>query len=175
MGGKLGSGKMITREEVEMIAFDVSLWLGVKPLICGSYRRGKELMGDVDLVIPYPRENFEEALIQRWGKHKNGNPKRSGLVHGVQVDLMFIESKDALPAAVLASTGSGEFNRAMRSVAKKQGYKLNEKGLWDRDTGERIPTRDEESIFVILKLEWVPPATRSGFGEVNRAVVKEEV
>jgi len=170
MGGKIaGKGGRVTRKEIERIRDIVVEWLDAPIIVCGSYRRGKPDSGDVDIIVPGTWDAYHDRLVEKFGEHKNGNPKRTGEIDGVQVDLMFF-TKEAFGAAMMASTGSGEFNRAMRSVAKDKGMKLNEKGLWDRESGERIPgTQDEEGIFNALGVEFIPPEMRNGFGEVNKA------
>ncbi len=170
MGGKkAGTGGRVTRTDIERISHIVLEWLNAPIIVCGSYRRGKPDSGDIDIIVPGTWDDYRDLLIERFGEHKNGNPKRTGEIEGVQVDLMFF-TEEGFGATLMASTGSGEFNRAMRSVARDNGYKLNEKGLWKRDSEIRIPgTQTEEGIFKALGMEYIPPEKRNGFGEVNKS------
>jgi len=169
MGGKIaGDGTRLSREQILEIAGEVSAWLDAPVIICGSFRREKEDSGDVDLVVPGECLDYEDKLVERWGRHKNHNPKRTGEVMGAQVDLMFATPAQ-MPAALLASTGSGEFNRAMRSIAKQEGLKLNHEGLFDRETGIPVPVKEESDIFEELGVAFIRPCDRNGFEEVNKA------
>lgn len=63
-------------------------------------------------------------------------------------------------SALLYFTGSGSFNKKMRSVAINAGYLLNEYGLFKRDTKKMIKVKSEKDIFDILNMEYLEPQFR---------------
>lgn len=143
-------------------------------MACGSLRRGKAEIGDVDLVV-LPKPGMEEAVGERlralFGTQVNGKPQRSGLFRGVQVDVN-LTTKESFGAAIMFLTGSAMWNVMMRSLAKKQHFLLNEKGLFEIATmvpkgkkmvpvlGRQVAGETEESIFEALGMEFVQPEDR---------------
>jgi DNA polymerase (family 10) len=130
--------------------------------VCGSIRRMKPEVGDVDLVVlPSDVERMNEWLAQRFGmlKSKKPKPSRGGLVDGVQVDIL-VTTPEGFGAAVMHFTGSQKTNVVQRARALRKGLMLNERGLWDRRTGEWIAGRTEEEVYAALGLEFVEPASR---------------
>jgi DNA polymerase (family 10) len=166
MGGKALDGRIIDRHEAKHIGDHVIGLLSdflQRAQICGSWRRGKQVgIGDVDIVV-MPAEGKSEALSTRlrelFGDYKNGNPKRSGLVEGVQVEIL-IASPEAWGAALCMATGSGKWNVVQRHHAKELGYKLNQYGLFYRDTNEYICGATEEEIYEVLGMTWREPGER---------------
>ena len=72
---------------------------------------------------------------------------------------IFICTNRTVAGTILYTTGSKMFNIRMRAIAKHQGYVLNQNGLF-RDTVQ-IPTKKEQDIFKILKMEWIKPENRT--------------
>ena len=72
---------------------------------------------------------------------------------------------------MLYFTGSGEFNKSMRSFALKKGYTINEYGIYklkaDGTKGFRIKTETEADIFKVLKLDYLEPEDRLPTYEFN--------
>lgn len=143
----------------------------------GSYRRGLPDSGDVDIVV---RKDAASAGVtaaiaaRRCGDKpihgctetlSRGRSRVSflyrGWVYMRQVDLLYVPPAE-YGAAILYFTGSWDFNEAMRSLAKKQGLRLNQMGLFDRATGNLIHAETEEGIFRALNLVYVPPHERVG-------------
>lgn len=168
MGGKHGTGKRATREEVYKIALKVSDWLETDVEVGGSYARGEEECGDIDLLVMGDVEDYKQKLIDKWGRCSNGKPRRSGVIDGMQIDIMFATA-DFYGASRLAIRGNGEFNMGMRSTAKKQGYLLNQYGLWNREKTVRHAGTTEEEIFEKLGMEYVKPEHRTGIKIVQKA------
>lgn len=170
MGGKVaGKRKRIPRDEVQRIARKVGEKLGADVFIGGSYCRGKADSGDVDLLVRGSREDFREPLVEMWGEQVNGDPARVGEVDGVQVDVNFADTDAAYGATKLMIIGSGKFNIAMRTVAKKKGYLLNQYGLHHRSTGKLVDgVVTEEDIFKALNLQYVPPSERTGWDAIHK-------
>lgn len=137
----------------------------------GSLRRGRETVGDLDLLVTGRdpaaiAEHFLRfpGITQVLAK---GEDKVSvKLKNDMQVDVRMLDPT-AYGAALMYFTGSKEHNVAMRDRAKKKGWKLNEYGLFK---GEKsIAGRTEEEVFQKLGLEWIPPELRENQGEIEAA------
>lgn len=143
--------------------------------VAGSVRRGKETIGDVDLIVTGP--SAPEALdaftkhpgvSEVLGKGENKASVRFG-IEGLQVDLR------ALPAAHYGAamqyfTGSKEHNVTLRTRAQKMGLTLNEYGLYRVDSNELMAGETEEGIYEALGLPWIPPELRENSGEIEAAL-----
>ncbi len=140
----------------------------------GSLRRGKETVGDLDLLVtgtgaPEALEKFvvhpkvEEIL----GKGENKASVRFGH-EGLQVDLRALSS-ESYGAALQYFTGSKEHSVALRQRALKMGLTLNEYGLAKVDGGEIVARKTEEEIYGALGLDWIPPELRENSGEIEAA------
>jgi DNA polymerase (family 10) len=88
------------------------------------------------------------------------------LSNGIQVDLRVV-SESSYGAALLYFTGSREHNIKLRSLAIDKGYKLNEYGLFNKDTGVPIAAANEEDIYRRLGLDIMPPEMREDQGEID--------
>lgn len=140
--------------------------LGCKRLqICGSLRRKQPIVGDVDLVIE--SSTFDLGMKYIPGLQKvfptfnvlSGKNERgfTALMDDVQVNV-YIADEECWGAMILFLTGSKFFNIVIRGKAKKQGYKLNQYGLWHGEV--LIAGRDERQIFGALGLQWLEPEQR---------------
>ena len=144
---------------------------GGEIIIAGSYRRGAESSGDVDILISADANPLScmksslEALPEYVATIYSGRERVSFLMRssGVvrQVDLLYVEAASAA-AALLYFTGSYEFNEYIRGVAKAQGYKLNQHGLFKYNKGKWvvIDTPTERSIFISLGIKYLSPSKR---------------
>ena len=90
------------------------------------------------------------------------------LEKNLQVDLRVIPP-EGYGAALQYFTGSKEHNVKLRTIAVKKGYKLNEYGLFDRETEEKVAGEDEEGIYRTLGLDWMEPELRENRGEIEAA------
>jgi DNA polymerase (family 10) len=146
--------------------------------IAGSLRRMKETIGDIDfLAILKPSADKVEAarrvmdffaafpgVVKVWGK---GTTKASvRLKEGFDMDIRVLP-KQSYGAALQYFTGSKEHNVAMRRIAIDRGLKLSEYGLFR--SGKMIGGADEEEIYRLLGLCWVPPEMREDQGEIEAA------
>lgn len=172
MGGKAEGGRKVIMEVGRLVFQKLEVeFIGCWPeddqareglvRVAGSLRRGCETIGDVDVVVVV-RSVEEEARVSQtlrrlFGDQKNGKPKRSGLVDGVQVDVL-VTDPDGVGAAMMHSTGPARLNIEQRGVAKTLGLKLNEKGLWK--DGKRRPMFTEEEIYDDLGLAYLTPEER---------------
>jgi len=153
---------------LEALAGDGS---GVRISICGSLRRSKEIIRDIDLLVstkaPAALMKRFTSLPQVYQVTGHGETKSSVvLASGIQADLRAV-TDEQFPYALNYFTGSKAHNTAMRARAKKKGLKLNEYGLF---RGERLlRCKDEEELYAKLGLDYVPPELREDTGEIEAA------
>lgn len=149
-----------------------------KTVAAGSLRRGKETIGDLDLLCQASQAKAQ-AIIDRFTQGQGldvqigqvlaaGKTKGSVRVQaGMQVDLR-VAPQESFGAALAYFTGSKEHNIRLREIAQKKGLKLNEYGLFDGD--KRLAGASEEEIYARLGLACVPPELREDRGEVEAAL-----
>ncbi|RLI07466.1 DNA polymerase/3'-5' exonuclease PolX, partial [Candidatus Bathyarchaeota archaeon] len=140
----------------------------------GSARRRKETVGDLDILVlsTRPEEVVERFVsMPRVSRVISQGTTRSTVIIGanLQVDLRVIPP-ESYGSALQYFTGSKAHNIKLRTIAVKKGYKLNEYGLFDRETGERIAGETEESVYKALGLEWIEPELREDRGEIEAAM-----
>ena len=152
----------------------------------GSLRRGRETVGDLDILVTgkcCTNDKQREAVIEKIvnfpgirdvigrGENKVSFRLRSGM----QVDVRLLPP-DSFGAAMQYFTGSKSHNVALRQRALKMGYTLSEYGLDElpRDgepegNGKRVAGMTEEEIYARLKLDYIPPELRENCGEIEAA------
>lgn len=145
---------------------------GFEFYVCGSIRRGRELVGDVDLVVLPKAEGktlLELARMLEGGAFTaRGEEKLSWISpEGVQFDFR-LAGKEFLGSMLLYFTGSKEHNIVLRERAQRLGYKLSEYGLFTRE-GERVAGATEEEVYAKLGLQHIPPELRENTGEIEAA------
>jgi DNA polymerase (family X) len=139
--------------------------------VAGSYRRRRDTVGDLDLVVTADDaavvgdklagyENVAEVLAH--GKTRTTVVLRSG----IQVDVRAVPEQ-SYGAALLYFTGSKAHNIALRAIAVRRGWKLNEYGLFSGT--RRIAGLAEEDIYRKLGLSYIPPEMREDRGEIALA------
>jgi DNA polymerase (family X) len=136
----------------------------------GSYRRGKETIGDLDMLVISEdvhsvMDHFASfPLIQEITQR--GDTKMSVRVtDSFQVDLRVVANK-SWGAALQYFTGSKEHNVRLRGIAKAKGMKINEYGVFDAsDDTILLAGENEEQIYALVGLPWVPPELREDRGE----------
>ena len=140
----------------------------------GSLRRGKETIGDVDLLVTGPNA---AAVLERVATHPRvqevlgrGTNKTSVRLgrEGLQVDVRALEH-ESFGAAMQYFTGSKEHNIAIRQRAVRMGLTLNEYGLFRLDDNSRVAGETEEGVYKALGLDWIPPELRENQGEIELA------
>jgi len=139
--------------------------------IAGSFRRRKETVGDLDVLVCGGRSSdVMEAFVTQpdaaevlgHGETKSSVRLRSGL----QVDLRHV-AVESFGAALLYFTGSKAHNIELRKIAIDQGLSLNEYGLM---RGERtLAARTEVEVYAALGLAFIPPELREAEGEIDLA------
>jgi DNA polymerase (family 10) len=146
----------------------------------GSLRRGKEMVGDLDLLLIPADDHTAQIKIDAIAAHilkypridqtlAHGENKVSfTLDSGLQVDVRLIE-KNSFGAALLYFTGSKEHNVKLRGRALDLGYTLNEYALATVKGEKRVAGRTEEEIYAKLKLDFIAPELRENCGEIEAA------
>jgi DNA polymerase (family 10) len=145
---------------------------GVKQItIAGSYRRRKETVGDLDILVSARQDStvmdrfvdydeVEEVIAH--GKTRSTVRLRSGM----QVDLRVVPQV-SYGAALHYFTGSKAHNIAVRKLGVKKGYKINEYGVFKNDT--RIAGKTEEEVYKAVDLPYIEPELREDRGEIDAA------
>lgn len=141
--------------------------------LAGSLRRGRETVGDIDILVgddkpvavmdafvSYPE--VSELLMK--GPTKSSVRLRNGL----QVDIRAVDSK-SWGAALCYFTGSKEHNVSMRRIGVEKGLKLNEYGLFERESGTMVAGGTEGEVYEALGLRYVEPEIREDSGELEAA------
>jgi len=146
--------------------------LEVEP--AGSGRRRKETIGDLDILVSSIRpEEVAEWFVSmpRVSRVISKGTTRSTIVVGarLQVDLRVVPP-DSYGSALQYFTGSKEHNIKLRTIAVKMGYKLNEYGLFDRDSDRRVAGETEEEIYRFLGMNCMEPELREDRGEIEAAI-----
>lgn len=141
----------------------------------GSVRRGRETVGDIDLLAAAPAASasslfeFFQKLPGVTAVLAAGETKCSvRMLDRVQVDLRLVEPKQ-FGAALLYFTGSKEHNVRLRERAIRQGLRLNEYALTRSDTQDIVASETEHDIYRALGLDWIPPELREDRGELDLA------
>jgi DNA polymerase (family X) len=159
----------------ELIAY-LSETAGLEKIeAAGSLRRGKETIGDLDLLVTGP--GAADAL-ERFVKHPKAHevlgkgPNKASIQYGLdglQVDLRALP-QESYGSAMQYFTGSKEHNIVLRSRAQKLGLTLNEYGLFRLDGEQRVAGETEEGVYGELGLQWIPPELRENCGEIEAAL-----
>lgn len=146
----------------------------------GSLRRGKETIGDLDLLVTLAEGHTSAKAVDALAEHilkfpgidqilaRGENKVSFTLDNHLQVDVRLLE-KESFGAALLYFTGSKEHNVALRGRANKLGYTLNEYALATLKGERRVAGRTEEEIYAKLKLDFIPPELRENTGEIEAA------
>ena len=163
---------------------------GMKGTVVGSYRRGAQSSGDIDVLLSMDAPDAERtkafhAYVKKL-KEKSymveelskGSQKNLSIVRltpestARRLDLLVIPVEQ-LPYALLYFTGSQDFNVGFRKEALKKGYTLNEHEM--KVTGKVAgakavpPFTTEEEVFAFLGIEYKAPKDRTGSGAVKAA------
>ncbi len=161
--------------------------------VCGSLRRWRETIGDVDVLCEAAgaedAEDTEDALetvvdaFTDWERASDvieaGTNKASVRVSGERVDLRVVVPSE-FGSALQYFTGSKEHNIRFRNHAIRQDLKVNEYGVFDvgevddpdagQRVGERVAGETEEGMYEAVGLPWMPPELREDRGEIQAAV-----
>jgi len=164
----------VLREEIDLINETLYTLLSVYDIefeICGSYRRGEPVSGDVDVLIrKQGTYNMEQiigllreilpAYLAFGSKVYRGIIRLSPKYNGHRIDIRLIEP-EYWPFALLYFTGSGRFNILMRSRAISLGLTLSEYSLYDENGKDIRGIKDERDIFTKLGVKFLTPKQRT--------------
>ena len=143
-------------------------------VVCGSYRRMKETVGDLDLLVATAEPEAAMQHFAAWSELEElsaSGPTRASarLAAGLQVDLRVVPP-ESFGAALVYFTGSKAHNIALRRLAQERGLKLNEYGVFEAGRrGRRVAGETEESVYAALGMPWIPPELREDAGEIEAA------
>jgi DNA polymerase (family 10) len=137
----------------------------------GSYRRGRETVGDLDFVVA---SDDAPAVIARfvdapWVREvvAEGDLKATVItVWGIQADL-YVVAPSLFASTWHHFTGSKEHNVALRERARQHGWKISEYGIVKEE--ETLTPATEEEFFQLIGLSYIPPEMREGWGEIEAA------
>jgi DNA polymerase (family 10) len=157
-----------------LLAFD-----GIEKVTpAGSLRRGRETVGDLDLLVTGPACELEqtaaavEYVAAYPGIHdiivKGENKISFHLSNGLQVDVRLLPAA-SYGAALQYFTGSKAHNVALRQRALKMGYTLSEWALARLSDGTAVAAATEEEVYAALGMDWIPPELRENMGEIEGA------
>ena len=141
-------------------------------VIAGSYRRGRESVGDIDILVT---TNKAEEVMKYFVKYEEvsqvisrGRTRASVVLQcGLQVDLRVV-AKTSFGSALYYFTGSKAHNIRIRRHAQRQGLKINEYGVY---RGNRcIAGATEASVLKAVGLPFIPPELREDRGEIKAAL-----
>jgi DNA polymerase (family 10) len=139
--------------------------------IAGSYRRMKETVGDIDLLVctEQPAQAVGRFVAYREVREIVAEgPTRAAVVlaSGLPVDLRVVP-RESFGAALHYFTGSKAHNIAVRKLGIERGLKINEYGVWRGR--RRIAGETEESVYAAVDLPWIAPELREESGELEAA------
>ena len=145
---------------------------GVKRVeVAGSYRRMSETVGDLDILVSAASDSDVMARFVAYDEVSDvlaQGPMRASVVlkSRLQVDLRVV-AESAWGAALCYFTGSKAHNIALRRIARDNGLKLNEYGVFHGS--ERLAGDSEASVYAALGLPWIAPELREDRGEIAAA------
>jgi len=145
---------------------------GIKDIVvAGSYRRKKETVGDLDILVTAKKGSdvmdrfarFEDVTrVVSKGKTRSTVVLRSGL----QVDLRVVPQV-SYGAALHYFTGSKDHNIALRKLGMKRKLKINEYGVFKGD--DRVAGKTEKEVYAKVDLPYIEPELRENRGEIEAA------
>jgi DNA polymerase (family 10) len=139
--------------------------------VAGSFRRRKETVGDLDILVhASDRDEATEAILE-YGEidevvGKGEEKVTVRLSSGLQIDFRYFDPP-SFGAALMYFTGSKAHNIKLRKRAVDRDWKLNEYGLSKGD--EQLAGKTEEAVYHRLNLPWIPPELREDRGEIEAA------
>lgn len=178
------SGRFLL-DEADRVAEKLSAHLARMPGVdkvtpAGSLRRGRETVGDLDMLVtgacctsPEQRDAVLDQILRFAGildvLAKGENKVSFRLRSGMQVDVRVLPP-ESFGAALQYFTGSKSHNIALRQRALKMGYTLSEYGLTRVKDEQRVAGKTEEEIYAKLEMDLIPPELRESSGEIEAAI-----
>ncbi len=142
--------------------------------IAGSLRRWKDTIKDIDILATSPDPNEMMTVFTEMPNVKEVLSKgvtRSSIIirEGIQVDLRIVDNK-SYGSALAYFTGSKNHNIRLREMAVKNGLKINEYGIFTQDDDKRLGGDNEDDVYRILGIPYIPPELREDSGEIEAAL-----
>lgn len=134
--------------------------------LAGSLRRGKDTIGDFDIVVQVSGPDSKKLLykIDRMPFTERviaaGKNKICIVLHNQALVFLYLTDEKHYGAALLYYTGSRNYNAFMETMASAKGYHLDPMGLYDHKINRYIATETEEEIFQYMTMDYVPPELR---------------
>ena len=174
-------------EQADDVAGSLLAWLRQCPAArqveaAGSWRRGRETVGDLDLVVDGDDAAAVMDRLAAWPETaavlQRGDTRMS--IRGpqaLQIDLRVVPAA-SFGAALQYFTGSKEHNVKLRSRARDHGLTINEYGVHRLepptaggrpDSSGTVAGRTEAEVYAAVGLAWIPPELREGRDELERA------
>jgi len=170
----LGRALPVAEEMVESLS---QLKETDKISFAGSLRRKKETIGDIDILIT--SQNPEKIMrtftsLPQVREILAEGPTKSSIItkDDLHIDVRVVEPI-SFGAALQYFTGSKAHNIKLRELALKRGLKINEYGVFEVESGNRIAGEKEEEVYQALNLPFIPPELREDRGEIEAAQEKK--
>lgn len=166
--------------QAQKIVEHLKIFSGIEKITpAGSLRRGRETVGDLDILVTgqaccdeTTRQELIDHIIKLPGLMEiiaRGDNKVSfRLRGGMQVDVRLLPP-ESFGAAMQYFTGSKGHNVALRQRALKMGYTLSEYSLATLEGNKPVASKTEEEIYAKLKLDYISPELRENGGEIDAA------
>ncbi|MCB2184716.1 MAG: DNA polymerase/3'-5' exonuclease PolX [Desulfobulbaceae bacterium] len=145
---------------------------GIKKVkIAGSYRRRRETVGDLDILVTHGKD---AQVMERFTDYEDvkkiiaqGETRSSVVLKSdVQVDLRAVD-EESYGAALHYFTGSKTHNIAVRKIAVRNNLKINEYGVFKGE--KRLAGHTEKEVYEQVGLPFIPPELRENRGEIEDA------
>jgi DNA polymerase (family 10) len=166
----------VARQYAEPLVQYLQAVAGVNDVVvAGSYRRGKETVGDLDILVT---AKANSPVMQKFVAYdevveivsKGTTRATVFLRNGLQVDVRVVEQV-SFGAALHYFTGSKAHNIQVRRLGQQRGLKINEYGVFKGE--QSIAGKTEDSVFKAVGLPFIPPELREGRGEIEAAKAKK--
>ncbi|CAN5726309.1 DNA polymerase/3'-5' exonuclease PolX [soil metagenome] len=167
------------RDYAEKISALIAAFPGIETITpAGSLRRGRETVGDLDLLVTGPA--CEPEVVSAAVEHvatlplidkllaRGANKVSFTLRNNLQVDVRLLP-RASYGAALQYFTGSKHHNVALRQRAIKRGLTLSEYALLRLEDNTIVAAASEEEIYRALDLDYIPPELRENSGELEAA------
>jgi DNA polymerase (family 10) len=166
----LGRALPLAEEMVEILS---QLKETNKISFAGSLRRKKETIGDIDILVT--SQNPEKIMktftsLPQVREILAEGPTKSSIITNddLHIDVRVVEPI-SFGAALQYFTGSKAHNIKLRELALKRNLKINEYGVFEVESGNRIAGEKEEEVYQALNLPFIPPELREDRGEIEAA------
>ena len=141
--------------------------------LAGSIRRRRETIRDIDILVTSDKPEkvmqfFTTLDLVKKVVVKGPTKSTVNVRSDIQVDLRVVED-ESYGAALQYFTGSKEHNVPLRTMVAQMGYKLNEYGVFLKETDEKVAGKTEDEIYKLFGMVWIPPELREDRGEIEAA------